>query len=518
MESQIPDGIRLERSRTGSISMNRGTEKPLPWAFKLLLPLLLLFLVEWDPVMGQGRQAPGVPRFPQGPKPAARGNPREVTELKNTSFRIALGKVDGNLEPLLGINAGPTPSGEAGNADLTEQYHLAGIQEVRTQDFYGPMDMSIMFPDFRADPGATGSFDFRESDRVFSAILKAGLRPYLRVGDSYDNARIPTNQEEFSHYASAAVQVVRHFCFGAMSGFRSEPSGVEIGNEPDNERFWPGRYEDFFPFFAGVFKELKRSSPGLKVGGPGFVVSSYKIPENREKVSLFLGYLREHGIRPDFISFHLYSDDPAEYYDLVRFYRHEAARYGMEKAELHVSEWNTETGGLKVRVGPQAAPLVTACWIALQQAGLDASFLFRGTDTNIDNPGFYGIFFADGRKKPGAFAFHLWSRMAPFRDRLAVDTGEEVLDAEPEVGNPLKPVWILAARGEKGNIGMLVSNIGRQRLSFSFAEPFDRARIAVTEFGDEKRGLVELHPSAGDPVILPPFSVQFLEIVSSEIR
>jgi len=416
------------------------------------------------------------------------------------------------VKPLLGINAGPIPSGEPQNADLTDQYRWAGIRAVRTQDFYGPLDLSVMYPDLGADPERQGSYDFASSDKAFAAILQAGIEPYLRLGDSYNNARVPANGRELENYTRAAVKVVQHYRQGAMDGFQGRFRYVEIGNEPDNRRFWPARYEDFFPFFAGVFRQLKQSMPGLKIGGPGFVVASYKIPAQREKVARFLGYLESHGITPDFISFHLYSDDPAEYYDIVQFYRREAKKHGMEKAELHISEWNTETGGLAVRIGRKAAPYVTACWIALQEAGADASHLFRGTDTNIDHPGFYGIFYADGRKKPAANAFHLWSKMARFSERLEVRTGEELLDALPSVSGSLKPLWLLAGRDRDGNMGVLLANIGPQFIAYDLALPKPVGQIEVLTLDSPEGEIIADQNKGGTSLVLKPMSVQFLSI------
>lgn len=459
---------------------------------------------------GRGSALPPRPPVDAPAGDAARGAVRRPAELRETRLTLTLGRTLGPMKALLGINAGPVPSGEAGNADLTELYRWAGVREVRTQDFYGPLDLSAMYPDLRADPSLPGSYDFAASDRAFAAIVDAGLMPYLRLGDSYNNVRIPTNRQETEHYIQAAVAVVRHYRLRAMGGFRAHGGCVEIGNEPDNRHFWPGRFEDFLPVFAGVYRELKREMPDVKVGGPGFVVAAYKTPRGREKVTAFLDYLKRNGITPDFISFHLYSDDPAEYFDSVRFYRRETQARGMGAAELHNSEWNTEKGSIEMRTGRKAAPYVTACWIALQQAGADGSYLFRGTDTNIDNPGFYGIFHADGRKKPSAYAFQLWSRMARFTERLEVWTGQPLLDADPALDGPLKPVWVLAGRDGSGRAGILVANLGEQRLTYSLAGLASGAQVDVTELDDPQDGLADFHARAQEEIVLKPRSVQLV--------
>jgi hypothetical protein len=446
--------------------------------------------------------------------PPPRERDRTPAILNKTDLELKLGKPLGDLKPLLGINAGPAPSGEPENADLTEQYRWAGVREVRTQDYYGPLDMSVMYPDLNADPQSASSYDFAGSDKIFAAILDAGLEPYLRLGDSHSNVRIPVTSQQFKNYIQAAVKVVQHYRQGTMNGFSVPFRYVEIGNEPDNKHFWPGRFEDFFPVFVGVYKELEQKIPDLMIGGPGFVVASYKAPAARGNADRFLGYLRSQSIRPSFISFHLYSNDPAEYYDMVQFYRAKAKGYGMENVELHVSEWNTEQPGLEMRIGGSAAPYVTACWIALHQANADASCLFRGTDTNQDNPGFYGIFHADGTRKPAARAFHLWSRMARFSDRVSVQTGSDLLDSPPSVRGELKPVWILAARDSQGNAGILLSNLGRQVITFALRGAAGEAE--TTELASPAGDLIPGRLKPDDPLVLKPLSVVFLRFKQQE--
>lgn len=471
-------------------------------------PLPPRFERERPPAQRSPQNSTQTPDLRPGQKDRARPRERTPAELANTRLTLTIGKPVGPWKPLLGINAGPMPSGEAGNADLTEQYRWAGVREVRTQDFYGPLDLSVMYPNLAADPLATFSYAFAESDKAFVGIVSAGCEPYFRLGDSWNNVRVPTTASERANYAKAAAFVVRHYRTWQPNGGAAPFRYVEIGNEPDNRKFWPAAYEDFFPYFVDTFRQLRTAFPDMKIGGPGFVVSSYKVPGQRDNVTAFLDHLKKNGIRPDFLSFHLYSDDPGEYYDIVRFYRQEAAKHGFENVELHLSEWNTETGGMEVRVGPKAAPCVTACWIALQQAGADASLLFRGTDTNIDNPGFYGIFFADGSKKPAAWAFHLWSRMAASTERLEILTGDELLDAEPATTGPLKPLWMVAGRDAAGFVRLLIANIGRQSLRCKVKGQGTLGTIAVAALEDSHAGLVTRTAASGETLVIKPLSVQ----------
>jgi len=165
--------------------------------------------------------------------------------LSGLDWSLEVGVGNGRtLRPLLGVNAGPYPVGEAGNADLTSQYQGIGVNMVRNHDFYGPLDMAQMYPDHAADPDLAASFNFTNSDIRFQAILDAGLVPYFRLGDSYNNASPPA-PADVHNYARASVNVVRHYREGLWNGFNSNFPYLEVWNEP-GAHFWPGQTVDQF--------------------------------------------------------------------------------------------------------------------------------------------------------------------------------------------------------------------------------------------------------------------------------
>jgi len=408
---------------------------------------------------------------------------KEPTLLRESEITISLGGGDGMIQPLLGVNAGPSPSGEKTNIDITGVYQECGIKTVRTHDFYGPLDLISMYPDITADPKNPDSYRFSESDKVFRSIVDGGFEPYFRLGDSYNKVRIPQNEKERKNLVQAAVEVIRHYKNGSGNGFKSDFRYAEIWNEPDLNRFWPAGFENFLPFFVETYVELKRQFPALKIGGPGFVVATYKIPRQRKNLDLFLSYLKEHEIEPDFLSFHIYSNNPSEYHDAGVFYRQACQRAGLSRTEIHITEWNTERGDITpgYRLGVKAAPFTTAIWIALQDAGVEASFIYRGTDTSIRQPDFFGMFFADGREKPTAKAFRLWSRLRPGSRKLKISTGINLLEKTPQVNGDLKPLWILAGEESPQKIMLLLTNIGEKEIRYTLRTPRPIKSITVDE-------------------------------------
>ncbi|MBN2452855.1 MAG: hypothetical protein JXB40_01160 [Candidatus Omnitrophica bacterium] len=445
---------------------------------------------------------------------------RTPARLAKDKISISVGAPNGSIAPLLGVNAGPSPAGAKGNAELTVEYQVAGVTMVRTHDYYGPFDLSVIYPDINADPLKPESYDFTQTDKIFDSIRDGGFEPYLRLGDSYNNVRIPRNERELMNLSAAAVEVARRYIEKSCDGLGPEIRYVEIWNEPDFKRFWPGDFDMFLLFFTETFSKLKKEFPKIKVGGPGFVVSTYKVPEQRAVAGHFFDYLRIRGIIPDFISFHMYSNDPAEYYDAALFYRDAALKAGIKKAKIHITEWNTEREGhgRNITFGREAAPRITAIWIALQEAGVDASLIYRGNDTNIDKPDFYGIFTADGREKPAAKTFTLWEEMTRYPRRCIVQTGVSLIDRVPSVKGELSPLWILAGDNGKGDCALLIANIGDQELRCTLdAGPSPIESLSITEIlgpdADTSSRTV-----SGDRLLVAPFSVQLVKFEASHAK
>lgn len=366
------------------------------------------------------------------------------------------------IRPLLGVNDGPAPAGDAGNADLTAQYQQIGVTLIRTHDFYGPLDMATIFPNQNADPADPGSYNFTASDQTFASIIEGGFEPYLRLGDSYNDVRLITNP---SHWVQAAVEVVRHYNDATRWG-ASHLHDVEIWNEPDNSHFWLGSRSDFFALFAQAAMALKAAFPALKIGGPGLTPAGFKSPQGQNFTRGFLESMKASRIPLDFFSWHMYSNDPADFINAAKFYRDLLDSNGYTATESHISEWNTEyregpDADAAVRTGAKGAALMSAAWIGLQQQGVAAAAFYRGNDPSLNAPTWYGIFYADGRPKPVGLAFGLWSQMAahPLRYDLAVGNAASA------------SLVVLASHNASSEIALLIVNPTSAALSWQLVLP-----------------------------------------------
>lgn len=380
---------------------------------------------------------------------------------------FTLGPAAGAVRPLLGINGPTLPSGEPGNPDMTSRYQELGVAQLRTHDYYGPLDMSTIYPDTSRDPADPDSYDFTASDRYFRAILDGGFEPYLRVGNSYDASapypppdRCPAN---LANWASAAVEVVRHYDDAARWG-KSPLRRVEIWNEPDNRQFWDCDRERFFELFERTAVALKAAFPELQIGGPGLTPAGFLSPQGRAYTEAFLGHLAARAVPLDFLSWHLYSNDSAEFAQACAYYRQQLDARGFTQAGQHVSEWNTQVRdgtmndeALALRTGGKGASILTAAWIAMQEGGVAESCFYRGADPSLDLPTFYGLFYADGRPKKVALAFSLWARLAAHPVRREV------------TGQADSPLSVLAGSDDRGEIAVLIADATEGDASWSLA-------------------------------------------------
>jgi hypothetical protein len=395
---------------------------------------------------------------------------------------ITIGAETGStILPLLGVNVGPVPAGDdPANADVTAEYRDIGVRLIRIHGYYGPLDMSAMYPDLSRDPASPSSYSFAESDRVWRAIADSGSEPYFRLGDSYGNVRPPTNSAERTNWEKAAMEVLRHYRTGKWNGFSTPFRYVEIWNEPDYDQFWPKPLTalDYYQLYTETSTKIRQQFPDLKVGGP--VVTQYcaSTPQGKKWVGDFLDYVKTKNAPLDFFSFHMYSNDPSEYAEAARFYRSELDARGFTSTELHITEYNTnikrdsDTSAetMALRTGSMGAAIMTASWIGFQDNKIDGAFLYRGTDTTINLKSFYGMFYADGRPKKSALAFSLWSKMSAYPERLATSP------------SPDTSLYLLAGRNSAGTVALLIANPSDKTVNARITMPVSQKSRGITRY------------------------------------
>jgi hypothetical protein len=422
---------------------------------------------------------------------------------------FSVGAQAGVIRPLTGINIGPLGNGS--NPPLVEAYRARGMTLIRTHDYYGPLDLSRLYPDRTSDPLSPASYAFtapagnegRSSDTVFASIVSNGFEPYFRLGDSYNNARAPS-PGEIANLTAASVQVLRHYREGQWDGFRSAFRYVEIWNEPDNRQFWTQPAAVYFDFYVSAARAIREAFPGLRLGGPALTPAGCLAPQGQDWTRRFLDHVRTTNAPLDFFSWHMYSNDPADYAACAAFYRSELDARGFVAVPMHVTEWNTAnatgTRGTELRALAEGAAINTGAWIAMQTHGVEEALFYRGPDPNPDFPAFYGMFYADGRPKAVGLAAELWNEMTRFPLRMALTGGADELTA-------------LAGTNTAGGVAVLVSNLSNRPRTWSLddRDEWAGASARVRTVSDDADTVVT-STSGGRTFVIPSFGVQLVTI------
>jgi len=364
---------------------------------------------------------------------------------------INCSRTDGMIKYFSEINAGPLPIWYIeGGKDITQEYEETGINFVRTHDFYGPTDISTIFPDWDADVNDPASYNFTSSDEVIKAIGDAGCRVFYRLGESAsDNEKLRQPPENFTKWAEVCKHVVMHYNDGWADGYHYNITYWEIWNEPDLKGFWNGTAEQYYELYGITASMLKEYNASLKVGGP--CTSSIT---NDNYTLGFLEYVGNNGIPLDFFSWHMYSSSPYQLEIASRYIRFLLDTHGFPECENINTEWNVDILSPQRDKDNAKNAAFTACtMMAWQYAGIDHAFRYRGTQDNNWLARLLGfdlsLFAYDGTYKRPALTYLAMNYMAK----------DTPLRLKMETFNVSEGIAYLAGISEDGsNISILISN------------------------------------------------------------
>lgn len=381
------------------------------------------------------------------------------TSFENIVINIDCNKTNGKIDGYAEINSGPLPIHYINGEDITEQYKEIGINFIRTHDFYGPTDISTIFPDWDADPFEESSYNFTESDKYITAIVNAGSQVFYRLGESAsDNEMLRQPPKNFSKWAEICKHIVMHYNDGWNNGYHYNITYWEIWNEPDLTGFWNGTAEEYYQLYEITARTLKTYDPSLKIGGP---CTSSVINENY--TIHFLEYVKENDIPLDFFSWHMYTSYPYDIYRASLYIRYLLDTYGFTECENINTEWNINIlTPQRDKDNAKNAAFTACCLIAFQDAKIDHAFRYRGTQDNnwlARLLGFdLGLFTYDGIYKTPALtylAMHYIVRDTPIRLNVPpsnVSTGI---------------VYLAGISEDRSNVSILITNYEAPDVSYT---------------------------------------------------
>jgi hypothetical protein len=241
----------------------------------------------------------------------------------------------------------------------------------------------------------------------------------------------------------------------------------EIGNETDIGEQGGCPYlipnaSNYAAYYQLTVAPIMATFPAAKVGGPAVANG------NGALLPGFLDLCATDGTRLDFISWHLYADDPRQHGRLVEKYRKLLTdRFPARRPELFVTEWNKGFERISVEeqaFAPRRAAAAASAILAMTDARVDGSFYYHLWDQACSveqfrpffrDPGImykhwnelphrFGLFGVGGEVRPQYFVFQMLGRLGSRR----VHTLSSAEDLR-----------VLAAK-ERGRAAVLLVNYG----------------------------------------------------------
>ncbi len=351
------------------------------------------------------------------------------------------------------------------------------------------VDIPNLFRDFDADENDEASYDFAFTDVLLAELMKAGVKPYFRLGVTIENyphirAYRIYPPKDAAKWARICEHIIRHYNEGWAHGFHFGIEYWEIWNEPDSvtERgsmMWLGTKEEYFELYAVSAKHLKKCfGDAIKIGGfasCGF----YAITNENAKRALktgnteglnayeksllyfkeyfedFLAYIKEKNAPIDFFSWHSY--DPVGNTLLQQAYVEKTlADMGYGDIEIHLNEWNTHHSVSEMGTAAAAASSA-AMMCSMQNTKMTVMNFY---DARLGLSDYCGLFDPRWRKP-----FCTYDAFFAFGKLYALGT-------QAEVKGLSDGLYATAATNGEAR-GVLIANIGEAReLSLNLSEKY----------------------------------------------
>ena len=414
---------------------------------------------------------------------------------------VDVSKEVGAIKPMHAVNNGPNVAPVRGDQKRGnfEEYRAARIPFARTHDSINCVsggahtcDINAIFPNFDADENDPANYDFVFTDHYLDNIRRAGTEVFFRLGQTIEHGPkkygvLPP--KDFAKWARICEHVIRHYnegwAWGVDKGWTtqnivwSNQFNIvywEIWNEPDldpsdaepprHPRCWGGTVTNFFQLFETTAKHLKGKFPALKIGGPA-LCGNFRWAER------FLAYCRDNAVPLDFFSWHTYAMEPKQIASNCRRARALMDKYGFEKAESILNEWNYVKGwtddwvySLEAESGrfnQKVAAFIMAAMIDCQDCPLDMLMFYDARTSTAMNSLFDRTTLWPMK---GYYPFCAWSKLAALGTQVGctVHEGRGKLSTantgtvfKSESGKPAGSFRAVAAKGADGGGALVVA-------------------------------------------------------------
>lgn len=339
--------------------------------------------------------------------------------------------------------------------DLSTAREKCGFRSVRC---HGLFDDEMGICQGVDDRGPITSFLYL--DQIYDRMLEIGVKPFVELSFMptalassrnaifwyRGNASPPKDMGQWAQLVEAfARHVIARYGIAEVSQWR-----FECWNEP-NLSFWAGTQAEYFELYRQSALALKKVDSRLQVGGPATAQMMW--------IPAFLDYCSRQRLPVDFVSTHVYADDPQEnIFGKAGLYPFEevipralaqardqiaASAYG--RAPLVISEWTSQNPAF-------IAQTVRNC------LGLADTFSYWTFNSVFEEQGpprtffnnAYGLIGQSGVPRPSLHAFTALHRLGA--RRLQSSAGP-VLASKRDDGSCAILVWNLVPRKVRNSAG-----------------------------------------------------------------
>ena len=309
-------------------------------------------------------------------------------------------------------------------SDIERTKRDVGIQSVR---FHGLFD-----DEMGVWPIGSKTPNFLYVDIVFDSLIERGLKPFVELsfmpGALASGTRTAffyrgnvTVPKDMAQWAELVGHFARH-CIERYGLKQVSTWNFEVWNEANLTFFWSGTKAEYFELYKQAALALKSIDPTLKVGGPATA--------RAEWVGDLLGFCAANQAPIDFVSTHIYPDDPqkvlfgeGQHYPFEEVMPRALERIrGQIKSSkfpnlpLYLTEWSSQNPAFIAHTIQECSGLaeIMSFWTfdnVYEELGVQKSFLNSG----------YGMLGQRGIPRPSFHTFTLLHRLGD--RRLATDEG-----------------------------------------------------------------------------------------------
>jgi len=271
------------------------------------------------------------------------------------------------------------------------------------------------------------SYDWSEVDALARFLNRHGILPYWSYCYQFVPLQSPPGEWRS---APADAQAWGQILGDAARHFRETQPLITIGyheiyNEPDNDFFFTGSFDDYVGMYRSGTTAIRTADPDAPIGGPG-------LAWEEQWIAPFLEFVSQEQLPLDFFSFHFYGTEQYLRHDLPTLLRivreHFAGHPQFATTELHLNEFNSypieyPQGGVQDKY-PLAAALLRDLSYLLEQPDITLVHWAQFLDSGQGN--YSGMVSIDGHRKAVFNAFHIYGRMPVDRCDVTINGSEGI--------------------------------------------------------------------------------------------